>query len=82
LYLYLVLNMFSLTSKLVLGLLGATSAYTTAKTPGAGVSVSQVGLNNAKDVVTPLLFAVLKNLTIPEVDFDGGYLKDIQVHLD
>jgi hypothetical protein len=39
-------------------------------------------LNNAKDVVTPLLFAVLQNLTIPEVDFDGGYLKNIEVHIE
>ena len=29
----------------------------------------------------PYIFAVLKNLTIPEVDFDGGYLKNIVVEI-
>lgn len=39
-------------------------------------------MKNAKDVVTPLIFANLQNLTIPEVDFSGGWLKNIDIHID
>ena len=49
--------------------------------PGFGFSVSQNGLNQAKNIITPYIFANLKDLVIPELDFDGGSLKNIDIKI-
>jgi hypothetical protein len=52
-----------------------------ATNPGISVSISQQGINNAKDVAVPYIFDIIKDIQIPEVDFDGGYLKNIAIAL-
>uniref|UniRef100_A0A7S3MZ80 Uncharacterized protein n=1 Tax=Strombidium inclinatum TaxID=197538 RepID=A0A7S3MZ80_9SPIT len=49
--------------------------------PGLGFSLTQAGVNEAKNELTPLIFDHLHDLTIPEVDFDGGYLKNLVVNV-
>jgi len=56
-------------------------ATVSAEDPGLGFSLTQTGLNEAKNEITPILFANLKNLTLPEIDFDGGYLKNMVVNI-
>jgi hypothetical protein len=38
-------------------------------------------MNNAKNVAVPYIFDIIKDINIPEVDFDGGYLKNIAIAL-
>jgi hypothetical protein len=38
-------------------------------------------LNQAKNIITPYIFANLKDLVIPELDFDGGSLKNIDIKI-
>ena len=38
-------------------------------------------MNDAKNVLVPIIFENLKNLTIPEVDIPGGKFKDILVQI-
>jgi hypothetical protein len=49
--------------------------------PGLGGSLSQKGMNDAKNVLTPIIFDNLKNLTIPEVDIPNGKFKNIDVQI-
>ena len=64
----------------------ALSAYAVAVTnaaqgPGVAVSITQNGVNEAKNVITPYIFNMLKSISVPEVDFDGGYLKNLIVKI-
>jgi hypothetical protein len=52
-----------------------------ATNPGVSVSISQEGINNAKNVAVPYIFNIIKDIQIPEVDFDGGFLKNIAINL-
>ena len=63
----------------VAALLSSTNA---AKTPGFGMSVTESGVNKGKDVILPYIFQNIKDIHVDEVDFDGGYLKNIDVHLE
>jgi hypothetical protein len=67
-------------SRIVAGL-ATVQAITTPNQPGAGVSLTKVGANNAKDTLAPYLFNLAKDITIPEVDFDGGWLKNLEIKL-
>lgn len=49
--------------------------------PGISVSISAEGINDAKDVAVPYIFNIIKDIQVPEVDFDGGYLKNIAIAL-
>ena len=57
----------------------AVSSVSAVNGPGFGVSFNQEGMNLAKNIATPYIFANLKDLKIPEVDFDGGNLKNVDV---
>lgn len=59
-------------------LIGAAAA---ASAPGISVSITQDGINNAKNVAVPYIFNIIKDIQLPEVDFDGGFLKNIAIHL-
>lgn len=63
----------------IAALLSSTNA---AKTPGFGMSVTEAGVNKGKDVLLPYIFENIGDMHIDEVDFDGGYLKNIDVHID
>jgi len=63
----------------VCALFSSSTEVNADQTPGFGISVSQDGLNQAKNIITPYIFANLKDLVIPELDFDGGYLKNIDI---
>jgi hypothetical protein len=66
--------------KLVIAsLLGYTKAFNTQ--PGLGASVDELGLNTAKNIVSPYIFANIKDILIPELDFDGGNLKNIDIKI-
>jgi hypothetical protein len=52
-----------------------------AKNPGFGGSITQDGINNAKNVATPLIFKYLKDIKIPEVDIKGGSFTNLDVHI-
>jgi hypothetical protein len=62
-------------------LASALAVTKAAQGPGVGVSITEAGANNAKNVIMPYIFTILQNLTIPEVDFDGGYMKNILVEI-
>lgn len=49
--------------------------------PGISVSISKEGINNAKNVAVPYIFNIIKDIKLPEVDFDGGFLKNIAINL-
>merc|ERR1712127_427852 len=49
--------------------------------PGISVSISKEGINNAKNVAVPYIFNIIKDIQVPEVDFDGGFLKNIAIAL-
>merc|ERR1712195_153063 len=60
-------------------LIGASAAV--ANGPGITVSVSQEGINNAKNVAVPYIFNIIKDIKVPQVNFDGGFLKNIAIAL-
>jgi hypothetical protein len=60
-------------------LFAAVPKDTQAATAGFGGSVTLDGAQMAKNIVTPIIFQNLQNLEIPEVDFDGGWLKNVKV---
>ena len=47
--------------------------------PGLGLSVNQEGVSTATSIVTPIIFENLKDIELPEIDFDGGYLKNVDI---
>lgn len=47
--------------------------------PGFGMSVNQAGINTAVSIVTPIIFENLKDITLPEIDFDGGSLSNVDI---
>jgi hypothetical protein len=57
------------------------TAAAAATGPGVTVSISQDGINNAKNVAVPYIFNIIKDIKVPQVDFDGGYLKNIAIAL-
>lgn len=59
----------------------AVSTVSATQGPGFGVSFNEGGLNTAKNIIGPYIFASLKDLQIPEVDFDGGKLTNVEVEL-
>jgi len=63
----------------------ALSAYAAAvyaaQGPGVAVSITQDGISEAKNIITPYIFNLLQNISVPEVDFDGGYLKNLVVKI-
>jgi hypothetical protein len=60
-------------------LIASTAAA--ANGPGISVSISKEGINDAKNVAIPYIFNIIKDIQVPEVDFDGGYLKNIAIAL-
>jgi len=72
--------MFNIVTKSLLGL-GAVNAWSSKSQPGGAVSITKKGANQAKDVFAPFIFNITKDLEIAEVDFDGGFLKDLVIHL-
>jgi len=74
--------MFKYTSKLAIAALAFLGTEVEAANgPGFGFSLNQEGLNEGKDQFAPIIFDKIQNLTIPEVDFDGGKLKNILVQI-
>lgn len=61
--------------------LASMVAAVAARTPGASMSLTEAGMNNAKNVAVPYIFNIIKDINIPEVDFDGGFLKNIEINL-
>jgi len=59
--------------------LAVCALFTTASAdlPGFGMSISQQGLTNARNVAVPLVFSQLEDLHIDEIDFDGGNFRNI-----
>jgi hypothetical protein len=58
-----------------IALIGSSAlAVSAANGPGLGASVTQNGLSTAKNILTPYIFKNIKDLKIPEIDFDGGKL--------
>ena len=49
--------------------------------PGFGGSVSQAGVTSLTQIITPYIFANIKDINIPEIDFDGGSLKNIDINI-
>lgn len=49
--------------------------------PGLGGSITQTGVNNLKNIVSPYIFNQLKNLTIPEIDISGGSFTNLVIDL-
>ena len=60
----------------------ASAALVNATNPGLGVSITEAGVNKGVDFILPYIFENIKDIQIPEVDFDGGYLKNIDVHIN
>jgi hypothetical protein len=48
---------------------------------GLGGSISQDGVNSMTSILTPYIFANIKDVKIPEIDFDGGNLKNIDINI-
>jgi hypothetical protein len=67
------------TCKQILVLLVATCSADSV--PGLGGSVNQAGVSSLTSIVTPYIFANIKDINIPEIDFDGGNLKNIDINI-
>jgi hypothetical protein len=52
-----------------------------AQGPGFAVSLTEAGANKGKNVLMPLLFQHLQNVSVPDISFDGGSMKNILVQL-
>ena len=52
-----------------------------AKNPGLGGSITQEGLTNGKNILTPFLFQYLKDIQIPEIDIKGGKFTNLDIHI-
>jgi hypothetical protein len=63
--------------KPVVALLLATSV--TARNPGLGGSIDQVGINNAKNIIAPIIFDHLKDILIPEIDITNGKFSNLDL---
>ena len=70
--------MFRFASKAVLALLSTAHA---AATPGLGGSISQEGVNNAKNVAVPIVFDFIKDVQIPEIDITDGKFTNLDIHI-
>ena len=57
----------------------SASATPSNQGPGFGVSISQNGVNTGLQEIIPYVFQYISDIQIAEVDFDGGYLKNIDV---
>ena len=55
---------------------------TAASDPGAAVAITQAGFTEAKTIAVPYIFEAIKTINVDEVDFDGGYLKNIAVTIE
>jgi hypothetical protein len=52
-----------------------------AKNPGFGGSITQDGMNNAKNIATPFIFQHLQDVKIPEVDITDGKFTNLDVQI-
>ena len=60
---------------LLLGIISATEG------PGATMSIDIAIVEQAKNVYFDFVMNIINNLTIPEIDFDGGYIKENEIHI-
>ena len=44
--------------------------------------VTQAGITEAKTLAVPYIFKAIHEIDVKEVDFDGGYLKNIHVTIN
>jgi hypothetical protein len=61
--------------------IATVAAVSAASVPGLGGSISIDGVRTAKNIITPYLFAAFADLQIPEIDFDGGWFKNVDVKI-
>jgi len=66
-------------SLVIAALFAAVPKDTQAATAGFGGSVTLNGAQEAKNIITPMVFQHLQDIEIPEVDFAGGFLKNVKV---
>lgn len=71
--------MFKYSKLLIASIASLTSVEAT--NPGAAVTLTESGTNKGKDVLLPIFFQYLQDIHVDEVDFDGGNLKNIDVHI-
>lgn len=57
------------------------ASVTAADGAGVAVSVSQDGITDAKDVLVPYIFGLLKNISIPDVNTSGLFLTNVSLAL-
>ena len=50
----------------VIAILATASVYAASTGPGLGGSLSKAGLVDAKNIITPLLFKYITNMTLPD----------------
>lgn len=62
--------------------LALLASSTQARNPGFGGSITQDGMTNAKNVVTPFIFQYLKDIQIPEIDISGGKFTNLDIKID
>jgi hypothetical protein len=67
--------------KISLAVLALLATSVEAKNPGFGGSITQTGVNNAKNVITPVIFKYLKDIQIPEIDISGGKFTNMDIHI-
>jgi len=48
---------------------------------GLAVSVSQDGITDSKDIIVPYIFGMLKNVSIPDLNSSGLFLKNASISL-
>ena len=72
--------MFSSVVKALCGL-ATVNAWSDPSQPGAGISLTKAGANNAKNVLVPYVFKLLQDIEVKEVDFKGGNLKDLVIKI-
>ena len=73
--------MISLAKKLFICTTAFYSGVSAADGPGAAISFSEAGVNNAAAILTPAIFKHFNNVTVPEIDFKGGWFKNILIQL-
>jgi len=72
--------MFSYAVKALLSV-ATVNAWSTIDQPGAGISLTKAGANNAKNVIAPYLFDLLQDIDVKSVNFTGGSLTDLKIKI-
>jgi hypothetical protein len=68
-------------TKQLLAAVAVLSTVEATQGPGLAVSLTEAGANKGKNVLLPIIFQYLGNVTVPDITFDGGALTNVVVQI-